>query len=37
MKKWQRNRTQTTKGNIKKEYFPNVEDRLKMKINLTKI
>ena len=25
----------TTKGNTTKEYFPNVEDRLKMKINLT--
>jgi len=35
VKKWQRNWTQTTKGNITKEYFPNVEDRLKMKINLT--
>jgi len=35
VKKWQRNWTQTTKGSITKEYFPNVEDRLKMKINLT--
>jgi len=35
VKKWQRNWTQTTKGSITKEYFPNVEERLKMKINLT--
>ena len=35
VKKWQRNWTQTTKGSITKEYFPNLEDRLKMKINLT--
>jgi len=35
VKKWQRNWTQTTKGSITKEYFPNVEDRLNMKINLT--
>ena len=33
--KWQRNWTQTTKGSITKEYFPNVEERLKIKINLT--
>ena len=32
---WQRNRIQTTKGSITKEYFPNVEDRLNMKINIT--
>jgi len=32
VKKWQRNWTQTTKGSITKEYFPNVEERLKMKI-----
>jgi hypothetical protein len=25
VKKWQRNWTQTTKGSITKEYFPNVE------------
>jgi hypothetical protein len=35
MKKWQRNCTQSTKESITKEYFPNVEKRLKMKINLT--
>jgi len=34
-KKFQRNWTQITKGSITKEYFPNVENRLKMKINLT--
>ena len=28
VKEWQRNWTQTTKGSITKEYFPNVEDRL---------
>ena len=33
VRKWQRNWTQTTKGSITKEYFPNVEERLK--INLT--
>jgi len=35
VKKWQRNWTQITKGSITKEYFPNIEDRLKMKTNLT--
>jgi len=35
VRKWQRNSTQTTKGSITKEYFPNVEERLKMKLNLT--
>jgi hypothetical protein len=35
VRKWQRNWTQTTKGSITKEYFPNVEERLKMKLNLT--
>jgi len=35
VRKWQRNWTQTTKGSITKEYFPNVEERLKMKVNLT--
>jgi len=35
VRKWQRNWTQTTKGSITKEYFPNVEERLKMDINLT--
>jgi len=35
VKKGKRNRTNNTKESIMKEYFPNVEDRLKMKINLT--
>jgi ribonuclease HI len=35
MKKWQNNWMQTTKGSITKEYFPNIEERLKMKLNLT--
>jgi primosomal protein N' len=35
VKKWQRDWTQTTKGSITKKYFPNVEERLKMKINFT--
>jgi len=35
MRNWQRNWTQTTKGSITKEYFLNVEERLKMDINLT--
>jgi methylmalonyl-CoA mutase N-terminal domain/subunit len=35
VRKWQRNRTQTTKGSRTKEYFPDVEERLKMKLNLT--
>jgi len=35
VRKCQRNWTQTTKGSITKEYFPNAEERLKMKINLT--
>ena len=35
VKKRQRNWTKTTKRSITKEYFPNEEDRLKMKINLT--
>jgi hypothetical protein len=35
VRKWQRNWKQTTKGNITKEYFPNVEERLNMKLNLT--
>jgi ribonuclease HI len=34
MKKWQKIWTQTTKGSKMKEFFPNVEERLKMKINL---
>jgi hypothetical protein len=35
VKKWQRNWSQTTKGSTTKEYFPNIQERLKMKINLT--
>jgi hypothetical protein len=34
-KKWQRNWMQTTKGRTMKEYFPDVTERLKMKIQLT--
>ena len=32
---WQREWDTTTKGSTTKEYFPNVEERLKMKLNLT--
>jgi len=35
VEKWQREWDQTTKGEITKEYFPVVADRLKMKINIT--
>jgi len=35
VRKWQRNWTQPTKESTTKEYFPNVEERLKMKLNLT--
>jgi hypothetical protein len=35
VRKWQRNWTEITKGSKTKEYFPNVEERLKMKLNLT--
>jgi hypothetical protein len=37
VRKWQRNWSQTIKGSITKEYFPDVEERLKMKLNLTPI
>jgi hypothetical protein len=37
VKKWQREWDQTTKGEITKEYFPVVADRLKTKIKLPKI
>jgi primosomal protein N' len=37
VKKWQRNRSETAKGSTTKEYFPNIQERLKMKINLTAI
>jgi len=33
--RWQREWDQTTKGEITKEYFPGVADRLNMKINFT--
>ena len=35
VRKWQINWTKTTKGSITKEFFPNIEERLKMKLNLT--
>jgi len=35
VKEWPSKWTQPTKGRITKEYFPNVEDRLNMKLNLT--
>ena len=35
VEKWQRDWVHTTKGQITKEYFPTVADRLKVKINLT--
>jgi hypothetical protein len=35
VRKWQRNWTQTTKGSASKENFPNVEERLKIELNLT--
>ena len=35
VKKWQRKWTQTTKGRITKEYFPDVSERLKMKLQQT--
>ena len=35
VRKWQRNWTQNTNGSTTKEYFANVEERLKMKLNLT--
>jgi len=37
VRKWLRNWTQTNKGSTTKEYFPNVGERLKMKLNLTKL
>jgi len=37
VEKWQREWDQTTKGRTTKEYFPVVAERLKMKINITKI
>ena len=35
VEKWQREWDQTTKGQITKEYFPAVAERLSMKINIT--
>jgi len=35
IRKWQREWTQTTKGKAMKDFFPDVAERLKMKINLT--
>jgi len=35
VEKWQRDWVHTTKGQITKEHFPTVADRLKVKINLT--
>ena len=37
VEKWQREWDQITKGAITKEYFPVVTERLKMKINISKI
>jgi hypothetical protein len=34
-RKWQRTWTQTTKGSTTKEYFPDIEGHLKMKLSLT--
>jgi hypothetical protein len=34
-KKWQRNWTQTLKGKTTKEYFPDVAERLNLKLQLT--
>ena len=34
-KKWQKEWTECTKAKITKQFFPNVRDRLKMKINVT--
>ena len=35
VKEWQRKRTQTNKGRTTKEYFPDVSERLKIKLQLT--
>jgi hypothetical protein len=35
VRKWQRSWTQTTKGSTTKEYFPDIEGRLKMKLHHT--
>jgi hypothetical protein len=36
IEKWQQQRDNTTKGLVNKESFPNIKDRLKMKINLSR-
>jgi hypothetical protein len=33
--KWQQHWDATTKGLVTKEYFPNIKERIKMKINLS--
>ena len=35
VEKWQREWTQSTKGRTTKEFFPEVRERLKMKLNIT--
>ena len=35
IEKWQKQWENSTKGSVTKEFFPNIKDRLKMKINLT--
>ena len=35
VEKWQKQWDNSTKGSVTKEFFPNIKDRLKMKINLT--
>jgi hypothetical protein len=35
IQKWQKERNECTKATITKQFFPNVQDRLKMKINVT--
>jgi len=35
LQKWQRSWTQTTEGGTMKEYFPDIEGRIKMKLNHT--
>jgi hypothetical protein len=36
IEKWQQPWDNTTKGSVTKEYFPNIKERMKMKINLTR-
>ena len=35
VEKWQKQWDNSTKGSVTKEFFPNLKDRLKMKVNLT--